>query len=102
MLFQTLVQLNILILATPALAGWSLLPPVHGTVRAAGIVWQFRAAETPAPTVAAMTETRRTTRLSPKRLLSLPAPAPSATIVSPAPRAALASRSVPPSAARAP
>ena len=40
MLFQTLVQLNILILATPALAGWSLLPPVHGvTGCVAGIVW---------------------------------------------------------------
>jgi len=50
MLFQTFLQLNILILATPALAGWSLLPPVHaGTVRAAGIVWQYRCAETSAP-----------------------------------------------------
>ncbi len=36
MLLQTLVQLNILILATPALAGWSLLPLAQpGVVRAA-------------------------------------------------------------------
>jgi hypothetical protein len=54
MLFQTFLQLNILILATPALAGWSLLPPVHaGTVRAVGIVWQYRGIETPVPKAAA-------------------------------------------------
>lgn len=50
MLLQTLVQLNILILATPALAGWTLMPPAHsGAVRAACVVWQFRAAESAAP-----------------------------------------------------
>ncbi len=46
MLLQTLLQLNILILATPALAGWSLLPPAHpGLAHAVGIVWHYRASE---------------------------------------------------------
>ncbi len=62
MLFQTFLQLNILILATPALAGWSLLPPVHaGMVRAAGIVWQYRVVETPAPKAAVQASVRQAT-----------------------------------------
>jgi len=56
MLFQTLVQLNILILATPALAGWSLLPPAHGvTVHAVSIVWH-RAGSVPAAIATAETQ----------------------------------------------
>lgn len=59
MLFQTLVQLNILILATPALAGWSLLTPAHfGTVSATCIVWQYRGTQTAAPQSAAVTQAR--------------------------------------------
>ena len=50
MLFQTLVQLNILILATPALAGWIALPMAQpGVVRAACVVLQIQAVETVAP-----------------------------------------------------
>ena len=50
MLFQTLVQLNILILATPALAGWIALPMAQpGVVRAACVVLQIRAVEAAAP-----------------------------------------------------
>ena len=50
MLFQTLVQLNILILATPALAGWIALPMAQpGVVRAACVILQIRAVETVAP-----------------------------------------------------
>ena len=60
MLLQTLVQLNILILATPALAGWSLLPPAHcGAAHAAGIVWQYRGTEAPAPKAAAQSVARQ-------------------------------------------
>ena len=50
MFLQTLVQLNILILATPALAGWTLMPPAQpGAVRAACVVWQGRTTEAVAP-----------------------------------------------------
>jgi hypothetical protein len=50
MLLQTLLQLNILILATPALAGWTLLPPSHpGDVRAACVAGPGRTAEAVAP-----------------------------------------------------
>ena len=50
MLFQTLVQLNILILATPALAGWIALPMAQpGVMRAACVVLQIRAVEAAAP-----------------------------------------------------
>jgi len=50
MFLQTLVQLNILILTTPALAGWTLMPLAQpGAVRAACVVWQGRAAEAVAP-----------------------------------------------------
>lgn len=100
MLFQTLVQLNILILATPALAGWSLLPPVHGAAGCvAGIVWH-RVSEAPAPKAAA-TETGSATRTAVVARLPLPALVPAAADV-PAPRPAFASFSIPPHAARAP
>lgn len=99
MLLQTILQLNILILATPALAGWSLLPPVHGTVRTACIVWQFRAAETPSPkTAVSLSETRQAKRLP---VLSLPF-APLAAVPAAAPRTVLVSLPAFPSAARAP
>ncbi len=50
MLFQTLIQLNILILATPALAGWIALPMAQpGVVRAACVVLQIRAVEAATP-----------------------------------------------------
>lgn len=50
MFLQTLVQLNILILATPALAGWTLMPVSQpGAVRAACVVWQYQAIESVAP-----------------------------------------------------
>lgn len=101
MLFQTLVQLNILILATPALAGWSLLPPVHGvTGCVAGIVWH-RAAEAPVLKTAAVNETRQASRMAIVPRLPLPALVPAAAGV-PAPRSAFASFSIPPHAARAP
>ena len=46
MFLQTLVQLNILILATPALAGWIALPMTQpGVVRAACIALEIRAVE---------------------------------------------------------
>ncbi len=99
MLLQTILQLNILILATPALAGWSLLPPVHGAVRVACIVWQYRAAETPVPrTAVAAVKTQPA-----KSLIPLPSPpAPRATVLTAAPRVVLVSLSVLPHAARAP
>jgi len=60
MLFQTFLQLNILILATPVLAGWSLLPPAHpGPAHAAGIVWQYRASEPNTPTALTLTQVRQ-------------------------------------------
>ena len=50
MLLQTLLQINILILATPALAGWTLMPLAQpGAVRAACVVWQGRTTEAVAP-----------------------------------------------------
>ena len=56
MLLQTLVQRNILILATPALAGWTMLPMAQpGLVRAASVVWQCRIAEAAAPKTTAET-----------------------------------------------
>ena len=98
MLLQTFLQLNILILATPALAGWSLLPPVQSTVRVACIVWQYRAAETPAPTVT-VTETRQAKRTAvvTQRLAPIPV-----AVSSPAPHVVLASLPAFPHAARAP
>lgn len=60
MFLQTLVQLNILILATPALAGWTLMPLAQPVaVRAARVVWQGRAVEAVAPK-AKQTETVQT------------------------------------------
>ena len=50
MFLQTLVQLNILILATPALAGWTLMPFAQpGAVRAVCVVWQGRTVEAVTP-----------------------------------------------------
>ena len=50
MFLQTLVQLNILILATPALAGWTLMHTAQpGAVRAVCVVWQCRTVEAVAP-----------------------------------------------------
>jgi len=50
MFLQTLVQLNILILATPALAGWTLMPLAQpGAVRAACVVWQSQTVEAVTP-----------------------------------------------------
>ncbi len=99
MLLQTFLQLNILILATPALAGWSLLPPVHGvTGDVVSIVWH-RTAKMPAPNAAAaVTETRQAKRLS---VLPSP-PVPLAADPAAAPRAVLVSLPLLPQAARAP
>lgn len=68
MFLQTLVQLNILILATPALAGWTLMPPANtAAVRAACIVWQFRTVEaaTPKTEQAEMVNRQQTARPQP-------------------------------------
>ena len=61
MFLQTLLQLNILILATPALAGWSLMPLAQpGAVRAACVIWQVRSVEAVAPkTQQAQTEEKQ-------------------------------------------
>jgi len=60
MFLQTLVQLNILILATPALAGWIALPMAQpGVVRAACVVLQSRGAEAIAPKQTAVEMVRR-------------------------------------------
>ena len=60
MFLQTLVQLNILILATPALAGWTLMPFAQpGAVRAVCVVWQGRTVEAVTPK-SEQTETVRT------------------------------------------
>ncbi len=102
MLLQTILQLNILILATPALAGWSLLPPAHGVTGCiAGIVWH-RTAETPAPKMTASTETRQAARTALLTRQSVLAPLPMAVACAPAPRTIFASLSVLPHAARAP
>ena len=50
MFLQTLVQLNILILATPALAGWTLMQTAQpGAARVSYIIWQGRTAEAVTP-----------------------------------------------------
>ena len=73
MLLQTFLQLNILILATPALASWSLLPPAHpGLAHAAGIIRQYRVSEPNAPKTVTLTQVRRASG----RLPSAPSPAP--------------------------
>lgn len=64
MLLQTIVQLNILILATPALAGWAMLPMAQpGVVRAACVVLQSRTVEAVAPKAGVETlQTRQAAR----------------------------------------
>ncbi len=102
MLLQTLLQLNILILATPALAGWSLLPPTHpGLAHAAGIVWQYRANEANALKSVTLTQGRQVSGHPP----AVPSPAPA--LVRPAvfaavPTATLRTYNPFPHAARAP
>ena len=60
MLLQTLLQLNILILASLALAGWTLIPFAQpGAVRAVCIVWQGRTVDAVTPK-SEQTETVRT------------------------------------------
>ena len=100
MLLQTLVQLNILILATPALAGWSVLPVAHvGAFRAVGIVWQYRGIEAPVPKAAAQAVARQA-KLPPA---ALPNPLPAKPAVFAAvPTAALRICNSFPHAARAP
>jgi hypothetical protein len=72
MFLQTLVQLNILILATPALAGWTLMPSAQpGVVRAVSAVWQGRTVEAVAPK-AEPSETAQTRRAVRPQPLVLP------------------------------
>ncbi len=71
MFLQTLVQLNILILATPALAGWTLMPLAQpGAVRASCVVWQGRtvAAVAPKPQQAEAAPSRQVARPQPRVL----------------------------------
>jgi hypothetical protein len=77
MFLQTLLQLNILILATPALAGWNLMPLAQpGAVHAACVVWQYQAAEATAPkTERAQSEETRNVERSHPIVLSRFAPA---------------------------
>ena len=110
MFLQTLLQLNILILATPALAGWTLMPLTQtGAVRAACIVWQGRTVEAvaPKPAQAETVQARRATSPQPLVLprfvmpaLSRPADAVPASLA--APTAALVPFSPFPHATRAP
>ena len=100
MLLQTILQLNILILATPALAGWPLLPPAHFDMARAGIVRQFRVAETATLKSAVKTQQRHVTRLS-AAAVSAPAPILARFPVD-APDTAFVSFSTLPHAARAP
>ena len=94
MLLQTLVQLNILILAAPALAGWNLLPLTsHGAVRAACVAWQYQGPEVAAPrTEQAGGHRASAERPSPHSLPLSTAPA----RVSPCPDRALACSALPP------
>ena len=102
MLLQTFLQLNILILATPALAGWSLLPPAHpGLAHAAGIVWQYRATEPNAPKTTTLTQARQASAGRPSVTPS-PAPVSVRPAVAPVPTAALRTCTPFPHAARAP
>ena len=102
MLLQTFLQLNILILATPALAGWSLLPPAHpGLARAAGIVWQYRATEPNAPKIVTLTQVRQACG----RPSATPSPVPASVhpaVFAAAPAPALRTCTPFPHAARAP
>ncbi|MGI4790487.1 MAG: hypothetical protein ACRYFS_16745 [Janthinobacterium lividum] len=96
------MQLNILILATPALAGWSILPPTHATI--AGIVWQYRGVETTAPKTEVQTKVREASRhpsAALSRTFSLPVHQPMA-VFAPGRTAALISNPPFPQATRAP
>ena len=108
MLLQTLLQLNILILTTPALAGWTLMPLAQpGAVRASCIVWQGRAVEAAAPKAGSV-ETVRTLAhplpVVPPRLVALDTalPVDQVPIFQAAPTAALVSFNPFPHATRAP
>ena len=80
MFLQTLVQLNILILATPALAGWTLMPLAQpGAVRAACVVWQGRTAGS------GRAQSRSRRRQSRTRQAALRAPRPSPRFAVPVP-----------------
>jgi hypothetical protein len=100
MLLQTLVQLNLLILATPALAGWTLMPLAHsGSVHAVGIVWQYRGIKTPAPTA----ETQAAARQVKLPAAAAPRPIPvKPAVFAAVPAAALSICNPFPHAARAP
>ena len=109
MFLQTLVQLNILILATPALAGWTLMPLAQpGAVRAACVVWQGRTVEEAvAPKLAGAVQTRVSARPKPLVVPRLTTPEMIRPVVqsptfSAAPTAACASFNPFPHATRAP
>ncbi len=108
MFLQTLVQLNILILATPALAGWTLMPLAQpGAVRAACVVWQGRTTEAVAPKPEQTVQARRAVRPQPFILPRLvtpgtATPADQAPAFVVAPPAVLASFNPFPHATRAP
>lgn len=108
MFLQTLVQLNILILTTPALAGWTLMPLAQpGAVRAACVVWQGRAVEAVAPKADPAETVRTQARPQPIILPRLVAPATARSvaqvpILQATPTAALISFNPFPHATRAP
>jgi len=108
MLLQTLLQLNLLLLTTPALAGWTLMPLAQpGAVRAACVVWQGRAVEAVAPRTGPAEAARTLARPQPVVLPRLvkPAtarPADQVPIFQAAPTAALVSFNPFPHATRAP
>jgi len=108
MFLQTLVQLNILILTTPALAGWTLMPLAQpGAVRAACVVWQGRAVEVAAPKAGPAETAQAPARRQPVVLPRLVAPAAArpvdqVPIFQAAPTAALVSFNPFPHATRAP
>ena len=108
MFLQTLVQLNILILTTPALAGWTLMPLAQpGAVRAACVVWQGRAVEVVTPKTGLVETARTAARPRPVVLPRLVAPDVAASadqvpILQATPAAALVSFNPFPHATRAP
>lgn len=102
MLLQTILQLNILILATPALAGWSLLTPAQpGLAHAAGIVRQYRANGLNAPKTLTLTQVRQVCGHPPAAPLPAPVLARSAAFTA-VPTAMLRTCNPFPHAARAP
>ena len=110
MFLQTLLQLNILILATPALAGWAFMPLTQpGAVRAACVVWQGRTVEAVAPK-SEQVEAAKTRQAARPQPLVLPRlvtpgvvrPADQAPVFLAAPPAALVSFNPFPHATRAP